>query len=478
MFWIPLEKSSPTPLTRQVYEYLREQILRGELASGQQLPATRELALNLGVSRNIILLAYEQLLAEGCLEGRPGSGTYVAEGAYLASLAGRLPVANSVASPRNSGVDPVSPALTEKLTDWIDFRSGIPALDQFPRKLWGQLSRQVCVEAPPSQLGYGIAEGCAELRTVLAQYLSRTRGVHCHPDHLVITSGAAQAFALVTKLLLRAGEVAIVEDPVTSELHEIFTTTGATLYPVAVDQQGLRTDLLPENINPKFVFLTPSHQFPLGGILPIQRRIELIQFARTTNCFLLEDDYDSEFRYEGAPLSSLQGLAPEQVLYVGTFSKILSPALRLGYLIVPPSLVEPCRKLKRLADLHTSVLEQLTLARLIESGHLERHIAKMKKLYRQHRNLLVASLFKHFSTDVKILGGSTGLHLVAEFQHVEFSETVLQKIAQHQVRVYPVEVHAIRKGQHCNRIILGYGNLTDIMIETGIQRLQAALMSL
>ncbi len=208
---------------------------------------------------------------------------------------------------------------------------------------------------------------------------------------------------------------------------------------------------------------------------PIHYLATVFQKARETGCFIIEDDYDSEFRYEGIPISSVQGLAPERVIYVGTFSKILSPALRLGYLVLPPELTLSCRHLKRYSDLHTSSLEQLTLALMIDEGHLERHIAKMKKLYRKRRNILVARLRNHFATEVNVLGDSTGLHLVAEFANVEFSQGVLHRVEQHQVQIYPVEIHALTKGKHRHQIILGYGNLSPADIEIGIARLETAL---
>lgn len=239
----------------------------------------------------------------------------------------------------------------------------------------------------------------------------------------------------------------------------------------------MKTNLIPQDIKPKFIFVTPSHQFPLGGILPIQRRIQLIQFARKADCYIVEDDYDSEFRYQGAPISSLQGLDPDRVIYIGTFSKILSPALRLGYLVLPPYLTERCRHLKWFTDLHTPSLEQLTLARFIQEGHLERHITKMKKVYRKRRETLINALFKCFTHKVKVTGDSTGIHLIVEFEDIVFTDEILQKILDYRVRVYPVELHANRKGIHQNKIILGYGNLADEEIEEGIRRIKAALVS-
>ncbi|MDE3841131.1 GntR family transcriptional regulator (plasmid) [Bacillus methanolicus] len=463
---ITIDRRLDISLTRQVYEQIRTQILNGELAAGECLPPTRELASNLGISRNVVVEAYEQLLAEGYIEARQGSGTYVAEGAYLS---------------QQERTDYLSffeiQHLKDERNDFIDFRSGIPALDMFPRHIWGQIAKRVCIETPHSVFGYGYPEGRIELRHILSRYLKRTRGVHCYPDQLVITSGATQALSLIAKLLLSPGDEVMIEDPITHEIQTIFSSTGAMLHPIPVDEHGMKTDLIPPNKKPRFIFVTPSHQFPLGGTLPIQRRIQLIQFARKVDCFIVEDDYDSEFRYQGAPINSLQGLDPDRVIYIGTFSKILSPALRLGYLVLPLSLTKRCKDLKWFTDLHTPSLEQLTLARFIDERHLERHIRKMKKIYKTRRDHLKKCLVEQFGTNVKISGDSTGLHLIAEFQNIEFSNEKVQEImVKYKVKIYPVELHTIHKGMHQSKIILGYGNLTIEEIEEGIYRLKSALI--
>ncbi len=266
MLWIAVDRSQKMPFISQVYDQIRLSIVRGELRSGEQLPSTRQLARDLGVSRIIIVEVYDQLLAEGYLESRQGSGTYIAEGASLEVIQREhFPPVQTLADSRAEN------------RSLIDFRAGLPALDLFPRKLWGQLGVRVCAESSPSVFGYDHPEGCVEL-----------------------------------------------------------SAADAVLSPIPVDENGMQTALLPREIRPAFVFVTPSHQFPLGGLLPIQRRIYLIQFARTARCYIVEDDYDSEFRYNGTPVSSLQELDPEHVIYVGTLSKSLSPALRLGYVVLPP----------------------------------------------------------------------------------------------------------------------------------------------
>jgi GntR family transcriptional regulator/MocR family aminotransferase len=464
MLWIPIDRSSAKPLIRQVYEHIRAQILCGTFQGGTPLPSTRELAANLHISRNVVLEAYDQLLAEGYIESRAGSGTYVAEGIRFEK--GQSEPDFSLA---------LSAASSRTEDNHIDFRSGLPALDLFPRKQWSQLAQHVYAKAEPAIFGYDNPEGRPELRTALARYLQRTRGVSCQPAHILILSGAAQAFSLLSRLLISPDDEVVIEDPVSYEVQLTFSSSGAQLFPVSVDERGMQTDLLPLNKRPRLIFVTPSHQFPQGGILPVQRRLQLLQFARTADCYLVEDDYDSEIRYVGSPISSLQGLSPERVIYIGTFSKILSPALRLGYIVLPAELVERSRSIKRLLDLHSPSLEQLILAQFIESGNLERHIVRMKRVYQKRRNVLINTLRQHFSDQVEILGDATGLHLVARFPSIKFTPEIIAAIESSGVHVYPVERHAIVKDRHLNEIILGYGHLSPAQIERGIEQIKLAI---
>lgn len=460
MLWIPIDRSQDISLIRQVYEQLRTKILQGDLKTGEKLPSSRVLASELNVSRNVILEAYEQLTAEGFIETHQGSGTFIAQGTYLEQA-------------ENETTLMLNEPMKDK--DIIDFRSGVPALDLFPRDKWGQLAKRVSLETSHSIFGYDSPEGRIELRSVLSRYLLRTRGVRCHPSQLVITSGATQALSLVAKLLLTKNDEVIIEDPITHEIQTIFQSYGGSLLPIPVDEHGMKTNLLPSNKKPNFIFVTPSHQFPMGGTLPIQRRIQLIEFARKKECYIVEDDYDSEFRYEGPPVSSLQGLDPNRTIYIGTFSKILSPALRLGYLILPPSLVQRCRDLKWFSDLHTPSLEQLTLAHFIEEGYLEKHVFKMKKIYQKRRDALKEGLINLFKNKVEFFGDSTGLHFVAKFNGVNFTDNVLSNIQENKVKVYPIELHTIKKRVYTDSIILGFGNLNENQIEEGVHRLKEGL---
>ncbi len=451
-----IDRDKDIPLIKQLYDQIRHAILRGDFHSGERLPSSRQLAMELNVSRIVVVEVYEQLLAEGSLASRTGAGTYVAEGAALDIVQSETTCFDVEEGRRQNG------------RQVIDFRAGVPALRLFPRHTWGRLAMQVCTEAADRVFGYDQPHGCAELRSALARYLARTRRIRCHPDQILVTTGAAQAFSLVARLLHSAGGEVVIEDPVTYDMRRIFLAAGAALLPTPVDDLGIKTDLLPAGKCPDFVYVTPSHQFPLGGVLPIQRRIQLIQYAREANCYVVEDDYDSEFRYSGTPVSSLQELAPERVIYVGTMSKCLSPALRLGYAVLPVQLVEEARQIKMLSDRHAPVLEQLMLARLVEEGALDRHILRMKKVYRKRRETLIHALKGAFSDSVCISGDTTGMHLIADFYGVIFSDTVLAELEAQGVRFYPVEAHAICKGRHTSKVILGYGNLEPTAIEEGI----------
>ncbi|MGP7819526.1 MocR-like pyridoxine biosynthesis transcription factor PdxR [Niallia sp. 01092] len=465
MIFTTVDRSSSKSLTQQVYEQIRKGILDKELQEGQKIVSSRELSATIGVSRNVVLEAYERLIAEGYLEVKPKSGTFVARGTSLSNI-------------------PVYAYKKEKKEEKkqentvIDFRGGNPAIDHFPRKKWGQLTKEICNESPQHIFGYSDSCGIRELRNVLAAYLQKARGVQCQPDQIIITSGATQGLRLITELLISnpQKEYIAVEDPVTDEMRNIFSYAKAKIYPVSVDENGIIPDLLPEE-KPSFVFVIPSHQYPLGGILSIQRRLKLIEYARQMNCYIVEDDYDSEFTYEGAPVPSMQGIEQEHVIYVGTFSKILSPALRIGYVVLPPHLVEAFQQLKWFTDRHTSSIEQFVLARFIEEGHLDRHVRKMKKIYQERREVLESSILQSFKK-AKIIGKAAGMHLVVEIPGVDFTNEICDKIKSLGVCVYPVEQYSIKKGDHKEKIVMGYGGLTTEQIKNGVALLKKALESI
>jgi GntR family transcriptional regulator/MocR family aminotransferase len=328
----------------------------------------------------------------------------------------------------------------------------------------------------PQDLSYGQPEGRAELRAEISRYIGAQRGVRCHPDQILITAGTTQAVGIVTRLFLRKTEtVCILEDPITGDLRRIIGGFGARIVPVAVDGQGLDTLRLPSGLKPRFIYVTPSHQFPIGGTMPIQRRIRLLEYARARGSFVVEDDYDSEFRFDSPPVASIQGLDPGRVVYIGTFSKTLCPSLRVGYAVLPPELVNRGRELKWFSDLHNASVDQIVLARFIRDGHFLRYVHAMKKIYRARRAVLVKSLQSRFGAGVEVLGSSAGLHLCARFPGLRFTDRLVQRIDGGGVRVYPAEEHAFRKGRWEDTLIFGYGMLTAERISEGIEKLGGCL---
>lgn len=448
-------------MIRQLYSGIRERILSGRLVPATRLPSSRELAYQLNISRNVVLEAYDLLLAEGFVETIHGSGTYVAKGA---------------AFPRKVKIEPL---LVKEVTmgydsrkGVINFRAGTPDLHHFPQKIWLKMLKGVFGISMEEMLAYGHPEGRTELRQAICDYVVTQREVACHPDQIVITAGTTQAIGIVCHLLLGQRKDVVLEDPITRDIQLIAKGHGAVLHAVAVDNEGMKTGELPLNIRPAFVYVTPSHQFPIGGTLPIQRRVDLLNYAQEKECYVIEDDYDSEFRFDGPPLSSLHGLCPDRLVYIGTFSKTLCPAIRIGYLVLPQELISLGRSRKWQSDLHNEVTSQLALARFISEGFYLRHVVKMRKHYLKKRKALVAALQNSFGKRVEVLGSATGLHLVARFDNCQFTDDFLETVERAGARFYPVETHAIQPGNHLNELLIGYGNVDVEQIEKGIEILE------
>ena len=261
----------------------------------------------------------------------------------------------------------------------------------------------------------------------------------------------------------------------TADIQSITRAFGGRILPVRVDEQGMDVEALPPRARPGFIYVTPSHQFPLGATMPIQSRARLLHYARSRGAYVVEDDYDSEFSYDSPPISSIQGLDPQRVVYIGTFSKTLCPSLRIGYIVFPPELVSRGREVKWFTDLHNSSVDQLILARFISEGHFVRHVHAMKKAHRALRQSLVESLEKHFGARAVVLGSAAGLHLCARFRGIRFTPALLSRIEAAGAKVYPVEEHAIRKGRWADTLILGYGMLTPQRINEGIRILRSSV---
>ena len=466
---IEINKKEKRSYTKQIYLQLREKILTGRFECGERLPSTRRLSDSLGVSRNTVLTAYEMLESEGLAESKPGSGIYVSllsENAAKERTRTEAAIQKAKREAQTAGAVPSLSA--ERIpAKTISFDSGIPDLENFPRGKWSRTVSRVFSEAPATVLGYDDPRGRPELRTAVASYLERTRGIRCEADRILITSGAKQGLTLIAKCFLDAQSEVVLEDPTNRNIRQIISYHTKRIIPVPVDREGVITDALPTDAEPALIFTTPSHQFPLGGILSLPRRLDLIRYAKSKNAFLVEDDYDSAFRYDGMPVRSLVELDGNRVLYVGTFSKDLFPSLRLGYLVLPRSQLDRFAEWKRLADHHSDSVNQLTLAQFIESGELERHVARMKKKYHKRRDILLALLEKHFPGRVSVFGEAAGMHIVAEFSDVVFTPAIVSELLSAGVYMVPVQEHSVLPG-HSGQIILGYAGLDGEAMERGL----------
>jgi GntR family transcriptional regulator / MocR family aminotransferase len=475
------------PLHRQVYTALRDRILSGEMEGGSRLSSTREMAAEMGLSRTTVQLAYEQLLAEGYVEGRVGSGTYVAadlrdprpppprtpqpEGSSQLSAGGRrvLEVARPLLSSR-AGARP--------RPRW-DFRHGLPAIADFPLRAWrrhlGRRAREFTLESSD----YGSPLGCRELREAIAGYLRRSRGVDATAEEIVIVGGSQQGLDLAARLLLDSGDRVLIEEPGYEGARNAFLVAGARLVPVAVDGEGLRLDAEhADTRGARLVYTTPSHQYPLGAVLSLPRRLALLQWAERAGAYVLEDDYDGEYRLAGRPLAPLRALdRGGRVLYLGTFSKVMFPALRLGYLVLPPSLVEVFARAKSFADGGTAMLEQQTLADFIHSGGFERHLRRTRARIRERRAVLLESVARHLGSEVEIVGAEAGAHLLLRLHgwSIARGHDLARRAAAEGIGVYPATPYYLTPPPQAE-LVLGYAALNHAQIRMGIRKL-ASLMS-
>jgi len=414
-----LDTASPAPLHRQLYEGLRRAILGRQLRAGRRLPSTRVLAAELAVSRNTVLAAFDQLLAEGYLEGKAGSGTYVTHSLPDDSLKApprtparsRSPAGSVPPSRRARDLPQVPPALLGPVRP---FRTG-PALDLFPSDLWARIASRRWRRATTDQLAYGDSAGYRPLREAVATYLRESRAVRCEPDQVLIVNGGQQALSLAASVLADPGEAAWIEDPAYVGAERALRAAGLRIVAVPLDGEGLdvAAALARRAPAPRLIYVTPSHQYPLGMTMGLARRLELLECARRVGAWVLEDDYDSEYRYSSRPLASLQGLDGDgRTVYLGTFSKVLVPSIRLGYLVVPPALVDSFVRQRWISDRHCSTLEQAVLSEFIAGGHLERHIRRMRPVYAERQAALVAATRAHLEGVLDAQPREAGLHLV------------------------------------------------------------------
>jgi GntR family transcriptional regulator/MocR family aminotransferase len=469
---IVLNRESSAPLHRQIYDQWRQGILTGRFRCAQRVPSTRELCIALEVSRSTVSQAYEQLIAEGYLESSKGSGTFVCR-----KLPDELLRPHHKPAPRSEHIPAIrlsryGAGLNDDFSyqtaplGLIHFAQWRPDLTLFPLPIWRKLVMRRLRSAVAELFDYADqSEGYGPLRNEIAAYVSRSRAVRCTPDQVIIVNGSAQGIDLCVRLLLNTGDEVAIENPGYHGAHRIFAGYGARLRPARIDEQGIVIGDLGKKA--RMVYVTPSHQFPTGVALSLARRLELIEWLRRQNAVLIEDDYDSEYRYSGPPLPSLQGLATGvAVIYIGTFSKVMFPSLRIGYVIAPDSLVARFRRAKWLADRQTPVPEQAALADFIAEGHLERHIRRMRRIYGERRDVLVESLKRHFGDRAQICGDAAGMHVLVRFE----DQKIAKRAAEAKVELVSSAGCYLTEPPR-SEFILGFSSIGERSIREGIRRL-------
>ncbi len=502
---VTLDESSPEPLYRQLYEGLRAAILSRQLAPGRKLPSTRALARQLSLSRNTVCQAYAELEAEGYLVGRHGSGSYVSSDLPEDPA---QPTIERAVPPRSAGRDPAGlrqPQLPGTSMRYLprpgpagyavqdgrhqgaphpggprglpfDFHPGQGAWDGFPIGTWRRLLARQWRRGWRETMDYGDPAGYWPLREEVASYLARSRAVRCSAGEVVIVNGTQQALDLLARILLSPGDPIAVEDPGYPSARQLFAAHRARLLPAEVDHDGMVVDWL-HGTGARLALVTPSHQFPTGSLLSLPRRLSLLAWARAEGGLVVEDDYDSGFRFEGRPLASLQGLDTSGcVVYLGSFSRVLFPSLRVGYAVLPPRLVRPFVEAKELTDRQTPILEQQLLAGFLGEGHFERHLRRMRQLYRRRREALVEALAAQLPGRVQVIGASAGMHLMVRLLLPVEEEDVVARAAGLGVAVYPAGPY-YAAGGHPPALVMGYAGMDEERIREGVCRLARALES-
>lgn len=481
------DRASSIPLFRQLYACIREAILGGQLEGGTRLPPTRELAEQLHISRNTVINAFEQLIAEGYLEGKVGAGTYVANVLPEEMLQARVNIRRQPEPHHGQapGISQRGQLLSTSIVTPLRYASpprafqpGLPAIDRFPFDTWSKLASYCWRNPPPELLSYGDPQGYQPLREAIASYLKAARGVKCEAEQIVIVSGSQQALDLTARILLDPGDAVCMEDPGYLGARHAFVGAGARLVPVAVDDEGLQVDAAMAREQPiHLVYVTPSHQYPMGVTMSLVRRLTLLEWATRKGMWIVEDDYDSEYRYTGRPLAALQGLdTTGRVIYIGTFSKVLLPSLRLGYLVVPPALIDTFVRVRALADRHSPSIDQALLAEFMHEGHFTRHIRRMKKLYTERQAVLIDAIRQELDGILQIPPTQGGLHL-AGCLTTDVDDRLVARWAQRfDIDTPPLSSYGLSQPA-LNGLILGYAGVEPEEIREGVKRLARAILA-
>lgn len=479
---IAVDRAAAQPLYRQLYEGYREAIVEGRLRPGQRLPSTRTLARDLFISRIPVLNAFDQLRAEGYVEGQVGSGTFVARslpdppaprsaaGATARPRPGRRTVARGVAAlPRR----PPEPWLAGSGA----FRMSEVALEHFPFRVWSALVNRHSRNPRRSLLRYGDPMGHRPLREALAAYLGTARAVRCDADQIMVVSGSQQALEVAARVLLDPGSPACVEEPGYGGARDALARAGGHIVPVPVDGEGLDVRAaIARCPRPRAVYVTPSHQYPLGMTMSASRRLQLLDWARRCGAWVIEDDYDSEYRYESQPVAALQGLDRDaRVVYIGTFSKVLFPALRVGYVVIPKDLVPRFAGVRVAMDDFPATLNQAVLADFLHEGHFARHLRRMRQLYAERRSALVAAIRGTLGAALQVQGDQAGVHLVATLAKTLGDRSIALRAAEAGLWVMPLSsCYFGRPTRH--GLVLGYGGVPAADVPEAVDRLRRLIV--
>ena len=480
---LEINRSSSAPIYRQIEDFLRQMILDGALLPSQKLPSTRELALELGVSRITIKSVYEQLISEGYVQGKTGAGTFVSEG-----LDGETPVVPSVDTIRKDYLDGNFSKTAEHISfsqasarygSILPFRPGVPALDKFPVKRWNKYLSRATTKSDIANFSYGDLLGSEKLRASIARHLADSRGMKVDPKQILITSGAQQAFVLISYVLMNKNDTIWYENPGHIAGRDLLKIVGGDVSPVPIDKEGLNLPYAVLNFSkPKLIFTTPSHQQPLGITMSLQRRLTLLKYAHENASWVIEDDYDSEFRYRGRPLPALAALDKVgRVLYVGTFSKSLFPSVRIGYVVVPEILVDTFAKTRNIFGQTSSAITEEALSNFMDDGGFAEHIRKMRRLYRERRDILLDALKNHCSNILEPQQTDAGMHIIADIKNGMSDRLAHLELLNAGIDSLPLSIYYEGSVQR-QALVLGFSGVQKKVIPKLVTRMGRVLSSL
>ena len=480
---LEIDRSSVLPIYRQIEDFLRRMILNGALPPSQKLPSTRELALELGVSRITIKSVYEQLISEGYVQGKTGSGTFVSEG-----LDGEKPVVPSLGAVKKDYFDGNFSQTAEHVSfskasarygSILPFRPGVPALDQFPIKIWNKYLSRATTKSDITNFSYGELLGSKKLRSSIAHHLADSRGMKVDPKQILITSGAQQAFVLISYVLMNKDDTVWYENPGHIAGRDLMKIVGGDVSPIPIDNEGLNLPFAISNFpKPKLIFSTPSHQQPLGITMSLQRRLALLKYAHENASWVIEDDYDSEFRYRGRPLPALAALDKVgRVLYVGTFSKSLFPSVRIGYVVVPEILMDAFAKMRNIFGQTSSAITEEALSNFMDDGGFAEHIRKMRRLYRDRRDILLNALRENCSNILIPQQTDAGMHILADINKGISDRLAHLELLKSGIDSLPLSIYYEGPAQR-QALVLGFSGVQKKLIPQLVSKMGAVLNSL